>query len=119
MTKSASSRGSSPAKRKANAKKQPEWWEQIDSPISYTICAIFAISVFYDFNSEDSIVYRSSMSLRETLIDLGGEGPIAALKRTINVESDETKWTIGIFSLLLNAIALRFLWKWINRHGNV
>ena len=119
MTKSVSSRGSSPAKRKANAKKQPEWWEQIDSPISYAICAIFAISVFYDFNSEGSVVYKGMMSLRETLIDLGGEGLRATLKRNLNVESDETKWTIGIFSLLLNAIALRYLWKWINRHGNV
>ena len=61
MTKSVSSRGNSPAKEKSNQKKQLEWWEQIDSPISYTVCAIFAIAVFVDFNSENSIVYRSTM----------------------------------------------------------
>ena len=117
MTKSASSRSTSPAKRKTNQKKQPEWWEQIDSPITYAICAIFAIAVFYDFNTEDSIVYRGMMSLRESLIDLGGEGLRAMLKRTINFESETTKWTICILALILNAIALRHLWLWINRHG--
>ena len=124
MTKSVSNRSqnSSPPRRKSSNPKSnrpAQWWEQIDSPLAYAICAIFAVAVFYDFgSSQESIVYKSMMQLREVLIELGGDGFRTTLKRAVNLDAQATKWTLCILAVVLHAFVLWRLWKWINAdHG--